>query len=62
MFCKLGAQVAITGRNVENLTKTADECEKSNGKKVIIRQKKCEHLWILMSKNSNIVYQYAGCQ
>lgn len=36
MFCKLGAQVAITGRNVENLSKTADECEKSNGKKVII--------------------------
>lgn len=39
MFCKLGAEVAITGRNVENLSKTADECEKSNGKKVIIRQK-----------------------
>lgn len=36
MFCKLGAEVAITGRNVENLSKTADECEKSNGKKVII--------------------------
>lgn len=66
MFCKLGAQVAITGRNVENLSKTADECEKSNGKKVIIiRPKKCEHLWIMwifMSKNSEIVYQYVGCQ
>lgn len=33
LFCKLGAEVAITGRNVENLSKTADECEKSNGKK-----------------------------
>lgn len=32
LFCKLGAEVAITGRNVENLSKTADECEKSNGK------------------------------
>lgn len=40
MFCKLGAEVAITGRNVENLSKTADECEKSNGKKVIIICKK----------------------
>lgn len=40
LFCKLGAQVAITGRNVENLSKTADECEKSNGKKVIITGQK----------------------
>lgn len=34
LFCKLGAEVAITGRNVENLSRTADECEKNNGKKV----------------------------
>ncbi|XP_062609283.1 3-oxoacyl-[acyl-carrier-protein] reductase FabG-like [Saccostrea cucullata] len=33
LFCKLGAEVAITGRNVENLNKTAAECEKGNGKK-----------------------------
>ncbi|XP_056013730.1 3-oxoacyl-[acyl-carrier-protein] reductase FabG-like [Ostrea edulis] len=33
LFCKLGAEVAITGRNVENLAKTAAECEKGNGKK-----------------------------
>lgn len=59
MFCKLGAEVAITGRNVENLSKTADECEKSNGKKVINKgQKKYEHMWIFMSKNSEIVYHF----
>lgn len=50
LFCKLGAQVAITGRNVENLSKTADECEKSNGKKVIkIGQKIvniCGYSWV----------------
>lgn len=40
MFCKLGAEVAVTGRNVENLSKTADECEKSNGKKVINKGQK----------------------
>ena len=34
LFCKLGAEVAITGRNVDNLSKTAEECEKNNGKKV----------------------------
>ncbi|XP_062620041.1 glucose 1-dehydrogenase-like [Saccostrea cucullata] len=33
LFCKLGAEVAITGRNVKNLNKTAAECEKGNGKK-----------------------------
>ena len=26
MFCELGAEVAITGRNAENLQKTADGC------------------------------------
>lgn len=48
LFCKLGAQVAITGRNVENLSKTADECEKSNGKKVIIIGQKniCGYSWV----------------
>lgn len=34
LFCKLGAEVAITGRDVDNLSKTAEECQKSNGKKV----------------------------
>lgn len=34
LFCKLGAEVAITGRDVDNLSKTAAECQKSNGKKV----------------------------
>ncbi|XP_052807915.1 3-oxoacyl-[acyl-carrier-protein] reductase FabG-like isoform X1 [Mya arenaria] len=33
MFSKLGALVAITGRNAENLQKTADECEKLGNKK-----------------------------
>ncbi|XP_056013719.1 3-oxoacyl-[acyl-carrier-protein] reductase FabG-like isoform X1 [Ostrea edulis] len=33
LFSKLGAEVAITGRNVDNLAKTAAECEKGNGKK-----------------------------
>ncbi|XP_048768723.1 3-oxoacyl-[acyl-carrier-protein] reductase FabG-like [Ostrea edulis] len=33
LFCKLGAEVAITDRNVYNLTTTAVECEKGNGKK-----------------------------
>ncbi|XP_056014942.1 3-oxoacyl-[acyl-carrier-protein] reductase FabG-like [Ostrea edulis] len=32
LFCRLGAQVAITGRNVDNLAKTAAECKKENGK------------------------------
>lgn len=36
LFCKLGAEVAITGRKVENLSQTAEECEKSNRKKVIL--------------------------
>ncbi|KAK3097812.1 hypothetical protein FSP39_013413 [Pinctada imbricata] len=35
LFCKLGAEVAITGRNEENLQKTAAECEKQNGKKAL---------------------------
>nr|XP_022343890.1 uncharacterized protein LOC111136979 [Crassostrea virginica] len=36
LFCKLGAEVAITGRDVDNLSKTAEECQKSNGKKPLI--------------------------
>ena len=34
MFSQLGAQLAITGRNEENLKKTADECEKLCNTKV----------------------------
>jgi NADP-dependent 3-hydroxy acid dehydrogenase YdfG len=34
LFCKLGAAVAIAGRNVDKLAKTAAECEKENGEKV----------------------------
>lgn len=34
MFAKLGAKLAITGRNEENLKKVADECEKLGGNKV----------------------------
>lgn len=46
LFCKLGVEVVIIGRNVENLFKIVDECEKSNGKKVIIiRLKK---MWIFV--------------
>ncbi|XP_056013722.1 3-oxoacyl-[acyl-carrier-protein] reductase FabG-like [Ostrea edulis] len=33
LFCKLGAEVAITGRDVDNLNKTAAECENENEKK-----------------------------
>ncbi|XP_056016773.1 glucose 1-dehydrogenase-like [Ostrea edulis] len=36
LFCKLGAEVAITGRNIDNLAKTAVECENGNGKKPFI--------------------------
>ncbi|XP_048766992.2 3-oxoacyl-[acyl-carrier-protein] reductase FabG-like [Ostrea edulis] len=36
LFSKLGAKVAITGRNVDNLAKTAAECEKGNGEKPFI--------------------------
>lgn len=34
LFSKLGAKLAITGRNDANLKKTADECEKNGGVKV----------------------------
>jgi NAD(P)-dependent dehydrogenase (short-subunit alcohol dehydrogenase family) len=48
LFCKLGAEVAITGRNVDNLAKTAAECEKGNGKKVRSYRPfhvMIEHIW-----------------
>lgn len=35
LFSKLGAKLAITGRNEANLKHTADECEKNSGKKVV---------------------------
>lgn len=38
MFSKLGAKLAITGRNDANLKKTADECEKNGGGKVTLLQ------------------------
>ena len=34
LFSKLGAKLAITGRNDANLNKTADECEKHSGVRV----------------------------
>ena len=34
LFSKLGAKLAITGRNEANLNKTADECEKHSGVRV----------------------------
>ena len=33
-FAKLGAKVAITGRNAENLEKTAQKCREVGGKDV----------------------------
>ncbi|XP_056013605.1 3-oxoacyl-[acyl-carrier-protein] reductase FabG-like isoform X2 [Ostrea edulis] len=33
LFCRLGAKVSITGRNVDNLAETAAQCEKENGKR-----------------------------
>ena len=35
MFAELGAKLAITGRNEENLKKTAEACEKLGGGKVM---------------------------
>ncbi|CAG2218984.1 unnamed protein product [Mytilus edulis] len=36
LFSKLGAKLAITGRNDANLKKTADECEKNGGEKLCV--------------------------
>lgn len=36
LFSKLGAKLAITGRNDANLKKTADECEKNGGVKPLM--------------------------
>ncbi|XP_056013621.1 3-oxoacyl-[acyl-carrier-protein] reductase FabG-like isoform X1 [Ostrea edulis] len=33
LFCRLGAKVSITGRNIDNLAETAAQCEKENGKR-----------------------------
>ncbi|KAL4233599.1 hypothetical protein ACF0H5_008280 [Mactra antiquata] len=38
MFCELGANVSITGRNAENLKKVGDECEQLGGNKVLCVQ------------------------
>ncbi|XP_060567592.1 3-oxoacyl-[acyl-carrier-protein] reductase FabG-like isoform X2 [Ruditapes philippinarum] len=35
MFAKLGARLALTGRNEDNLNKHGDECEKLGGNKVL---------------------------
>lgn len=41
MFAKLGASLALTGRNEDNLKKNGDECEKLGGNKVIEQMNPC---------------------
>jgi NADP-dependent 3-hydroxy acid dehydrogenase YdfG len=41
LFARLGAQLAITGRNAENLQKTSDECKNQSQLKVPKRPTFC---------------------
>ena len=43
MFAKLGAKLALTGRNEDNLNKHGDECEKIGGNKVCLMSSISNH-------------------
>lgn len=45
LFARLGAQLALNGRDTDNLNRVAKECEECGGKKV---KTLCSPLYILM--------------